>query len=314
MLRFETELQELSDAGALEPAAAAQAMAVDRGALYSLYWEMRLAMYAAVALISIGLGVLLRQNLQRIGPLAMLGAMAAAAAPCYATALRSRRRGATRSLVGDYLLLLGAMLVSAGIGYGESQFHWFGAHWARHLLLIALLHGAAAYYFDSRLLLSLALASFAAWLGIEPAFGNPFWIAGSSMNLGWRALECAALVYGWRELSRRRRLAPQFQELFDHFALLMALGAGLLWCFHAHMRPAGLLVLALLGPGAVFLGRRRASELMIVYGVAYPAAGMAVVSADLIDTPVFSALMVLAIVAGAATLLWRLRVNAAPSA
>jgi hypothetical protein len=94
----------------------------------------------------------------------------------------------------------------------------------------------------------------------------------------------------------------------------MALGAGLLWCFHAGMRPAGLLVLALLGFGAVQLGRRRASELMIVYGVGYPAVGLAVVSADLIHTPVLAALAVLAIVAGAAALLWKLRADAAPSA
>jgi hypothetical protein len=53
---------------------------------------------------------------------------------------------------------------------------------------------------------------------------------------------------------------------------------------------------------------------MIVYGVTYPAVGMAVVSANLIDTPVLAAFAVLAIVAAAATLLWRLRVSAAPSA
>jgi hypothetical protein len=39
-----------------------------------------------------------------------------------AAAIRTRSRGETRSLGGDYLLLLGALTLSADVGYAESQF------------------------------------------------------------------------------------------------------------------------------------------------------------------------------------------------
>src|SRR5882672_1092013 len=174
MVRFETELQELRVAGVLDEVTAQRALALDRGAIFSLFEEFRVAMYAAVTLISVGLGLLLKRNLERIGPVTLLVAILVAAAACYATALRSRRRDVPRTVVGDYLLLLGALLLSAAAGYAESQFHWFGDQWARQLLILALAHGVAAYYFDSRLVLSLALTAFAAWFGIEPRFGNVF--------------------------------------------------------------------------------------------------------------------------------------------
>jgi Predicted membrane protein (DUF2157) len=310
MRSFETELQELRDAGVLDDAAAKQAIAIDRGEIYSLYWELRLGLYTAVALISIGLGVYLKQNLQRIGPLTLLAAIGVAAAACYATALRSRSRGSARSLVGEYLLLLGALLLSAGCGYADSQFRLFGEHWARLLLLLALVHAITAYYFNSRLLLSVALASLAGWLGIEPSLGNPLSLPGTAPAFGWRALECAALIYAWRELDRRMHRAPQFQDVFDHYALILALAAGLLWCVQTGWRLTGLLILAVLGSLAIYRGHRREIESMVVYGVAYPTIGLAIVLVDLIRTPVLSALAVLLLTVGAVMLLWRLRTGA----
>ncbi|HVO08794.1 MAG TPA: DUF2157 domain-containing protein [Burkholderiaceae bacterium] len=310
MLRFETELRELHAAGTLDSAATERALALDRGEVYSLHAELRLCLYAAVALITIGVGVLLKQNLQHIGPLTLLAAIGLAAGACYATALRTRRRGSVRSLAGDYLLLLGALLLSSGCGYAESQFHLFGEHWARQLLLLALVHASTAYYFDSRLLLSLALTSLASWLGIEPGLGTAWSLPHAPPDFGWRALACAALIFAWREIDRRARLAPQFLEVFDHFALILALGAGLLWCVHPEQRLAGLLLLVVLGAFAVYRGYHRSSEFMVVYGVVYPAIGLGAVCAQLIGSPLVVAVIELMLAIGALLLLWRLRAGA----
>src|SRR5689334_3536649 len=111
-------------------------LATGRPAVFSLFGELRAASYLAVALITTGVGILIKNNADRIGPLAILGALLVAAAACYAFAVARPQR----TVVADYVLLLGALLVSAAVGYAESQFHLLGPNWSRHLLFLALFH------------------------------------------------------------------------------------------------------------------------------------------------------------------------------
>src|SRR6059058_610607 len=99
-------------------------LAEERREVFSLFGELRAASYLAVALVTTGVGIVIKNNADRIGPLTIVAALLIAAAACYAFALTSRRRldgrmdaGATRTIVVDYVLLLGALLVSAAVGY-----------------------------------------------------------------------------------------------------------------------------------------------------------------------------------------------------
>ena len=70
------------------------------------------------------------------------------------------------------------LLIAADLGYVESQFRWLGPNWTYHLLAVSILYFLAAYRFDSRAVLTLALTSFAAWRGAEVGMrfeghGNP---------------------------------------------------------------------------------------------------------------------------------------------
>src|SRR5262245_15928970 len=136
MHTLEPELRELQANGVIDEATANRAVALDRGVVFSFHEELRVALYAAVALITTGLGILVKENLDRIGPITVIVALALIAAGCYASAVRKTLRGKTRSIGGDYVLLLGALIVSVDVGYAESQFHWLGAHWSWHLLLL----------------------------------------------------------------------------------------------------------------------------------------------------------------------------------
>src|SRR5271168_503804 len=167
MHSLEPEYLELHADGEIDAAAASWAVALERGTVFSVFQELRVALYAAVAAITSGISILLAKNLGRIGPLTVILALALVAAACYGTAFRTQRRGEVRSLGGDYLLLLGALILSADVGYGESQFHWLGSHWSWQLLILAALHAATAYLLDSRLVLSASLASLAGWFGVE---------------------------------------------------------------------------------------------------------------------------------------------------
>jgi hypothetical protein len=167
MHSLEMECQELKRAGVITEPVAAQAAALERGAIFSVFEELRFALYAAVAAITAGIGLLVKDNLDRIGPITLIGLLALAASGCYATALRTAWQRKKRSIGGDYLLLLGALILSADLGYAESQFHWLGTEWQWYLLILAAFHGVTGYGLGSRLVLCASIAALAAWFGIE---------------------------------------------------------------------------------------------------------------------------------------------------
>ncbi|MFN9906292.1 MAG: DUF2157 domain-containing protein, partial [bacterium] len=54
----------------------------------SLFWDLRIVLYAGVLLLTGGLGVLIYKNIDEIGHLAVIGAMTVMALICYVYALR----------------------------------------------------------------------------------------------------------------------------------------------------------------------------------------------------------------------------------
>jgi len=147
---------------------------VARGDLLSIRAELRLLLYAGVLLLTSGVGIFLKENHDRIGPAAIAIAVAVAAVACLAYAARrsppfSWDAAASTHVAADYALLLSMILIGADLAYAETQFRVLGPHWAYHLLLVSLIYFAAAYRFDSRAVLTLALTSFAAWRGVSVA-------------------------------------------------------------------------------------------------------------------------------------------------
>jgi len=235
----------------LEPPPA-RLIAEERREIFSLFAELRSASYLAVALITTGVGMIIKENAERIGPMTIIAALLLAAGGCYWFALRKK----DRTIVGDYVLLLGALLVSAAVGYAESQFHLLGENWSRHLLLLALLHGATAYFFDSRLVLSAALTSLAAWFGVERTLDL-------TVSFGLKAMLCAIAVMICRLANRHR----PFDEVYEHFAAILAIAAGLAWAFDSEWRYLGVLVILVIAAILIARGLRIGSEAFVVYAV-----------------------------------------------
>ena len=98
MHSLEKECLELHGAGLIDESAALRAAALERGSIFSVFEELRFALYAAVAAITAGIGLLVKDNLDRIGPITLIVVLALASAGCYATALRTHRRGKERSI------------------------------------------------------------------------------------------------------------------------------------------------------------------------------------------------------------------------
>ena len=224
---------ELASAGA-SPAA----LAAERREIFSLFGELRAAAYIAVALVTTGIGIFIKNNADRIGPVTILAGLLIAAAACYDFALRRRER----TIVGDYVLLL-------------------GANWSRHLLFLAVLHIATAYFADSRLVLGAGLAALAAWFGADMKTFK------SGFDFGARALECAAAVAVFRFANRHR----PFDATYEHFAATLAFFGALAWTFDHDMRWPGIAVALVLAALVVWRGLRGGGEAMVIYSIVYAA-------------------------------------------
>ena len=82
----------------------------------------------------------------------------------------------------DYVLLLGALLAGADLAYAEAKFTPLGDAWPWHLLVVALFYAGLAFRYDSRVLLSLALSTFAAWRGVSAArLEHALWMGGEDL-------------------------------------------------------------------------------------------------------------------------------------
>jgi hypothetical protein len=296
------ELRELQSRGALDAATAARALALECRNPFSVFDELRTALYAAVALVVTGVGILIKEHLDRIGPLTLIFALAPAAAACYVPAMRARSRGVPLTAGAEYVLLLGALILSADLGYSESQFHWLGANWSRHLLILAAFHALTAYVFGSRLVLSVALTSLAGWFGIERGPGDLSLWQFATPELGLRALACAAVILAWRAIDRSSQGA-RFRPVFEHFAANLAFWGVLGWCSDARWRVLGLLALLVLAAIAVHKALRFRAESFAVYGVGYGAVGVSLVIGQLTELSLLGAALILAIVLTAAALL-----------
>lgn len=314
MPSLEHEVRELASAGEADAASAAAAIALESRAVFSVRAELLAVLYMAIAMVVGGVGLLVRANLDRIGPAALTAALFAVAAICYALALRPTLAGRERSLGLDYVLLLGALLTSSAVAYAEVRFHWLGAGWSRHLLILAVWHFATAYGFGSRLLLSVALAGFAAWLGIEPRFGDLWRGDVPWQDLGWRALGCALLYAAGAWLHARGARPAAFRDVFETFAANLSLAGALAVGFSPGELWVGaaLLVALAFAIGRYGLARRR--ESLVLFAIGYGTIGVIGLEARLLDGAIAASNLGLLTVIGAVLLMLRLRARLKESA
>ncbi|HTB08152.1 MAG TPA: DUF2157 domain-containing protein, partial [Bacteroidia bacterium] len=140
-------------------------------ALFSLNFELKTLLYAGVLLLSSGLGVLIYKNIDSIGHMAIILFIAAISTGCFVYCIRksipySNNKVESPGIMFDYTLLFGCLTFVSFVGYLQFQYTVFGNYDDLAALIPALVFFAAAYYFDHLGVLSMAITTFAAYIGI----------------------------------------------------------------------------------------------------------------------------------------------------
>ncbi len=288
MLNLAAEVLSLSERGALSTEVAQVLAERERREVFSVHPELRLLAWVGTMLVASGVGIVVKNNLDRIGPLVIALVIALASAACYGwsfwrrrPAMRDQQAAIPASFIADSILLLGALLLSADIGYIESQFHLLGSAWPRHFAVIALVHALGAYYFDSRALLTLSLSALAAWLGVDRNVDVIFSKDPTGYSL--RAFICAVTIFGWRLVDGRLRASRTFDRVFEHFAANLALWGAIILTFDDGTRPLGVLLSLAIAGAVIFHGFRQRVEAFVMYGYVYGVIGLDIGVVSLID-------------------------------
>jgi hypothetical protein len=217
--------------------------------------ELRALAWIGVMLIATGVGIVITKHFDQIGPLAIAMAIGLVAAFCYAWPSLKKK-----AALDEYVVLLGALLISADVAFIETQWHLLGSEWQRHFLLLAIVHAVAAYSFGSRAVLSLSIAALAAWMGVEQRR-----LFTGEVELATRAFLCAGILGVWRAANRKADFGP----IFEHFATNIAFWGALTLTSIRDTRPLGVILTLIFAAGSLLHGFRRRRELFVIYAAVY---------------------------------------------
>lgn len=219
----------LRDRQVLSSETASHLLRVARGDLVSVRPEMRALLYLGVLLLPAGVGLFLKEHHDRIGPTAIASTIGLAAAACFLWVVRRAApftwgRAAEPGVAFDYMLLLGLLLAAADLAYLEVQFSVLGESWPYHLLVVAVLSGAAAFRWDSPIALSLALTSLAAWRGVSVNILHGVLRSRGLAETRWNAIACGVLFALLGLSLARAGRKPHFEEVWLNFGAILLFG------------------------------------------------------------------------------------------
>lgn len=240
---------------------------------FSVYVEISALLYIGVLSTVAGVVWTFRDYVNDLGHAAILSIFAAliAAAMYYCFSRGgpySNGEVDPPSLVFDYVLYFGCLTFSAMLAYLEVQLQVFRG-WETHLLLAAIVFGGLAYRFDNRFVLSLALSTLAAYLGLTLDLFDTI----DTDRLRFYAMGYALAVAGIGFGLYRAAIKPHFLDVYLH----VGTNAFLLAALSGVVSANGMLYLALLLPLAgalVYLGVRFDRFAFVAYGTLYGYAGI----------------------------------------
>jgi hypothetical protein len=190
--------------------------------IFSLHNELRFLLYLAVLLFTSGVGIIIYENIDSIGHIALLSILFALTGVGFYFCFK-KAKGFQKdevlfdSPVYDYIVFLCTILSCIFIGYLQVQYKIFG--YGLSSLSCSLVGFFCAYYFDNKSALSIAITGLATFIGItvtpKSLLENEIY---SNPTLTYYGLVLGILIIIWTEYSNRISLKKHFQLVFLTFA------------------------------------------------------------------------------------------------
>ncbi|CAN5586480.1 hypothetical protein BH10BAC3_BH10BAC3_23030 [soil metagenome] len=163
--------KKLNAEGFISDASFEKVQAESTSGVLSVQWELKTILYLGVLLLSGGLGILVYKNIDTIGHQAILAFIALISAGCFYYCTKTKLpfgwgKIAAHNALSDYVLLLGCLTFISFIAYLQYQYNVFGNRYGLATFLPTVVLFLVAYYFDHLGILSMAITSFAAWMGL----------------------------------------------------------------------------------------------------------------------------------------------------
>jgi hypothetical protein len=246
---------------------------------FSVFVELSALLYVGVIAVVGGLTWTFREYVVNLGDAAILAIltllMVLAFGYCVSKAAPySNAEVDAPTLVFDYVLYFGCLIFSATLAFLESRFNIFHG-WDTHLLLASIVFGLLAYRFDNRFVLSLALATLAAYLGLKLSMFDEIHqdrLRGVAVLYGAFLIGLGALLYHFQI---KRHFLETFLQLGGN-AILLALAFGSVDGPYLNYY---LVALVLLASVTIYLGIHYRRFAFVAYGMLY---GYGVISARIV--------------------------------
>ncbi|WP_426485572.1 DUF2157 domain-containing protein [Flavobacterium sp. 2] len=195
--------------------------------IFSLNAELKLFLYLSVLLFTSGIGILIYENIDTIGHIAILSILLIVIVVCFYYCFKNAK-GFQKSETGfehpvlEYLVLAANILTCIFIGYLQFQYKPFGEHYGLATLIPTIVSFFCAYYFDNKSVLTIAITGLAAYIGLSVTPQDIFNDSNNlyaSQNLSYSAVMLGVLLILWTIYSRRISLKTHFSLIFLTFAL-----------------------------------------------------------------------------------------------
>jgi hypothetical protein len=194
--------------------------------IFSLHTELRLLLYLSVLLFTSGIGIIIYQNIDTIGHIAILTFILMTIVICFylcfknSAAYKNEETEFTNPIF-NYVLLAANLLTCIFIGYLQFQYNVFGTYYGLVTLLPTLIAFFSAYYFDNRSILSIGLTGLAAYIGLSVS--PQVILSGNLFNIGppWLSLSAIGLgvaIILWSMYAEKKHIKTHFQFVYVTFS------------------------------------------------------------------------------------------------
>lgn len=193
--------------------------------VFSVHTELKLFLYLSVLLFTSGIGILIYENIDSIGHIAILSLLLIVTVICYYFSFKNavgfqKQQTNFENPLFDYLILAAILLSCIFIGYLQFQYTTFGTHYGLATLIPTAIALFCAYYFDSKSILSIAITGLAAYIGLsvspQALLNNDFQ---QSDSLSYSAITLGLVLIVWSIYSTTIDLKKHFSLVFLTFAL-----------------------------------------------------------------------------------------------